>query len=324
MRVYLTFDIEVWCRSWETLDADFPWAFDRYVFGRSSHGCYALPETLDILARHGLYGVFFVEPLFAARFGTEHLARIVTIIQDAGQEVQLHLHPEWTDEIRPPLIEDVARKRQHLSYYTQAEQTLLIRKGVEMLKEAGVAQVSAFRAGSFAANADTYAALSANGIRFDSSLNATSAISAPDIQRERRVFRPCRVGDVSVYPITAFTDGFGRARHAQVGACGSLELEQMLEGYANQGTDDVVIFSHNFEMLRPRSSEPDFIVARRFGRLCQVLSQRGKYTTVGFHGAKEIETNEQVFRLPRVGLWATSRRYAEQTLRDFRARTRKL
>lgn len=320
MRVYLTFDIEVWCRSWETLDADFPWAFDRYVFGRSSHGSYALPETLNILARYGVHGVFFVEPLFAARFGTEYLARIVALIQDAGQEVQLHLHPEWTDEIRPRLIEDVSRKRQHLSYYTQAEQTILIGKGVEMLKEAGVAQVLAFRAGSFAANADTYAALSANGIHFDSSLNATSAVSAPDIQRERRVFTPCRIGDVSVYPITVFADGFGRARHAQVGACGSLELEQMLEGYAAAGMDDVVIFSHNFEMLRSGSCEPDFIMARRFKRLCQVVSQGRKYTSVGFHSATEIESDHQPATLPQSGLLATSLRYAEQAVRNLSAR----
>jgi len=322
MRVYLTFDIEVWCRSWETLDADFPWAFNRYVFGRSSHGSYALPKTLDILARNDVHGVFFVEPLFAARFGLEYLERIVTLIQEAGQEVQLHLHPEWTDEIRPPLLEDVARKRQHLSYYTQAEQTILIRKGVELLKEAGVEQVSAFRAGSFAANADTYAALSANGIRFDSSLNATSAISAPDIQRERRAFRPCRIGDVSVYPITAFIDGFGRTRHAQVGACSSLELEQMLEGYAANGMEDIVIFSHNFEMLRPSSCEPDFIVARRFERLCQVLGTNGTYTAAGFPVANELRGDRQPASLPRAGLWATSQRYAEQAMRDFRIRIR--
>ena len=273
-------------------------------------------ETDSSSIRHG---VFFVEPLFAARFGTEYLSRIVALIQEAGQEIQLHLHPEWTDEIRPPPIADATRKRQHLSYYTQAEQTILIRKGVEMLKEVGVTQVLAFRAGSFAANADTYRALSENGIRFDSSLNATSRLSGPDIQTTRLMNRPCRVGDVSVYPITVFKDGFGGFRHSQIGACSSQELEEMLEDCAAQGMDDVVLFSHNFEMLRPGSSEPDFIVARRFERLCQVLSQRGMYRTVGFHEAKEIKASEQLTGHPRVGLWATSWRYAEQALRNLRA-----
>lgn len=68
MNVYLTFDIEVWCNGWDNLDA-FPKHFERYVFGRSRHGEYALPKTLEILNRYDLKGVFFVEPLFAARFG---------------------------------------------------------------------------------------------------------------------------------------------------------------------------------------------------------------------------------------------------------------
>src|SRR5436189_226672 len=98
MRVLLTFDVEVWCNGWKDLDGQFATAFARYVYGRSQAGEFALPRTLDTLRRHGLHGVFFVEPLFAARFGVQYLTEIVQLIQDAGQEVQLHLHPEWTDE----------------------------------------------------------------------------------------------------------------------------------------------------------------------------------------------------------------------------------
>ncbi len=32
---------------------------------------------------------------------------IVRLIQDAGQEVQLHRHPEWIDEARDALLENV-------------------------------------------------------------------------------------------------------------------------------------------------------------------------------------------------------------------------
>jgi len=322
MRVFLTFDIEIWCRSWATLESDFPWAFDRYVFGRSSHGSYALPGTLEILAKHGVHGVFFVEPLFAARFGIEYLEQIVSLIRDAGQEIQLHLHPEWTNEIRPAVIADASRKRQHLSHYTEAEQTVLIRKGLELIREAGAPPIRAFRAGSFAVNSDTYRALVANGIAFDSSLNASSHISAPDIQKVRPVYRPCRIGEVSVYPITVFTDGLGRARHAQVGACSSGELAEVLEGYARGGMQDVVIFSHNFEMLRPGSSEPDFIVAKRFERLCRLLGGAGSYRAVGFDTANEVTVDESIDALPRSSLLATSWRYGEQALRELRGRPR--
>ena len=104
MNVLLTFDVEIWCQGWHDLDARFPASFDRYVYGRSSRGDYAIPRTLSILDGHGLKGIFFVEPLFAARFGLKYLKIIVDMIRSAGQEVQLHLHPEWTDEIKPAPI----------------------------------------------------------------------------------------------------------------------------------------------------------------------------------------------------------------------------
>ncbi|MCK7579199.1 MAG: hypothetical protein MZV65_28025 [Chromatiales bacterium] len=110
MKVYLTFDVEIWCNGWGRLDAEFPAAFERYVYGRSRHGEYALPKTLEILDQHGLHGIFFVEPLFAMRFGVEYLKHIIDIIQSAGQEVQLHLHPEWTDESPEPIIKKLRQK----------------------------------------------------------------------------------------------------------------------------------------------------------------------------------------------------------------------
>ena len=61
MKVLLTFDVEVWCGGWDNLDQRFPSSFDRYVFGSSKAGDFALPRTLQILKRHGLRGVFFVE-----------------------------------------------------------------------------------------------------------------------------------------------------------------------------------------------------------------------------------------------------------------------
>lgn len=71
---------------------------------RSSRGNYALPKTLEILDGHGLAGVFFVEPMFAGRFGIEYLATIIEMIRGGNNDIQLHLHPEWTDEIRPLLF----------------------------------------------------------------------------------------------------------------------------------------------------------------------------------------------------------------------------
>ncbi|MEO8248204.1 MAG: hypothetical protein ABI589_02445 [Burkholderiales bacterium] len=320
MNVHLSFDTEVWCNGWDRLDAAFPASFERYVYGQSAAGQYALPKTLEILNRHHLKGVFFVEPLFSARFGAEHLARIVGLLRDAGQDVQLHLHPEWTDEITPPILENSRVKRQHLIYYTQDEQAALIGRGRELLEAAGSGEISAFRSGSFAVNRDTFEALARNGIRLDSSINRCHAVSAADLSRERLLDTPFTVAGVRSFPVAVFRDGLGRDRPAQVGACSFSEMRDALRTAHEAGISDFVIVSHNFELLKPGSSEPDAIVVRRFERLCAHLAEhRAEWLVTGYRaladdwGARELAPDAG----PRARPLSTLKRYAGQLARRF-------
>ena len=317
MNVFLTFDIEVWCNGWDDLDRAFPGSFARYVYGRSRHGDYALPQTLAILNRYGLKGVFFVEPLFATRFGNEHLEIIVRLIREAGHEIQLHLHPEWTDEAREPIIENCATKRQHLSYYTLEEQTALIAHGKKMLEAAGSGPICAFRAGSFAANRDTFEALRRNGIWLDTSLNRCYAVSGPDLRQEHAFNSAFLVRGVSTYPVTVFKDGFGNDRPAQVNGCSFSEMRDALLSGQRAGLGNFVVVSHNFEMLKPGSCAPEWIVVHRFERLCAFLAQRPEQFKVrGFGDDLRLESGkQQATPEPLAGWFSTSRRYIEQIQR---------
>ncbi|MFY7913428.1 MAG: hypothetical protein ACOVPA_02020, partial [Rubrivivax sp.] len=171
--VYITVDVEVWCEDWNRIDEQFPEAFHRYVYGPTPQGEFGLPFQLRLLNEYGLRACFFVEPLFSLRFGAQWLKKIVDLIQGAGQEVQLHLHPEWVDEITPPPVSTDGGKRPLLKQYPLADQITLIGLGKRLLEEAGVAQVSAFRAGSFGFNANTLRAVACNGMSIDASYNAT-------------------------------------------------------------------------------------------------------------------------------------------------------
>ena len=316
MNVHLTFDIEVWCNGWNNLDGNFPAAFERYVYGRSAKGEYALPRTLEVLAQHGLKGVFFVEPLFAARFGIRYLKIIVDLIKAGGHDIELHLHPEWTDEIRPLLFAGATRKRQHLSYYTLEEQTALIRRGIELMAEAGCPRLHAFRSGSFACNADTFAALRECGIAVDSSLNEIYPDSGADLRGKLDLTQPKVVDGLTLLPMTLFRDGTGRLRPAQVGACSAAELRAALDAAHAAGQGHFVLLSHNFEMLKQAGSEPDPIVARRFEALCRYLAQNQDRFEVAV-----LDTTPRVAPtappLPRVPLHATLQRHGEQLLRRF-------
>lgn len=322
MKVLLTFDVEVWCNGWDRLDEVFPHHFDRYVYGRSAQGQFALPKTLEILAAHGLKGVFFIEPLFAARFGVEHLATIVNLVRQAGQDVQLHLHPEWVDEIRPGLIADCAVKRQHLSYYTLDEQVALIRTGRELIEQAGGGRCDAFRAGSFACNRDSYRALAANGIGIDSSLNEHYAVSGPDLRGQADFVDLSTIEGVVSHPVGLYIDGFGRLRPAQLSGSSFVELRQALQAAAELGRSEYVIVSHNFEMLRPGRSDPDSVVVRRFTDLCRFLRDNRASLPTGTFDAGTAGAAQRFgsSRQPAVGRAATLVRHAEQLRRRLRDR----
>ena len=320
MNVYITFDVEVWCNSWRDLDARFPASFERYYFGRSDAGDYALPKTLEILNRHGLLGVFFVEPLFSARFGSDHLDIVTGLIRCAGQDIQLHLHPEWTDEITPPIIEEVAVKRQHLTYYTEDEQTALIGFGRRLLEKSKGGPVTAFRAGSFAANSGTFRALRRNDLLIDSSLNEGYDYSEGSIDG-LQVFSTRRmVEGVTCFPVTVFRDGFGRERPAQLNGASFAELRAALMDAQRSGLRDFVIVSHNFEMLKPGTSNPDWIVVRRFEALCRFLSDRQDLFQVRAFPATCVQDSEpaRADTRPMAGPWATAGRHWEQLVRRFR------
>lgn len=311
MNVYLTFDVEVWCDGWSDVDRQFPAAFDRYIYGRSASGEFGLPKTIEILNRHGLTGVFFVEPLFAARFGQQWLAEVVALLRAGGQDVQLHLHTEWVNEMHERVIEDQSAKRQHLIHYSLAEQDALISYGLGRLAECGV-QASAFRAGSYAANADTLRALAANGICVDTSLNRFYAVSGDGMGYPDGPCRSFEAFGVHEYPVYLFRDGFGRQRPAQLASAGLAEFRQALDRAESAGQEHFVIVSHSFELLKSGSSMPDLIMVRRFEGLCSYLAaNRDRFQVGCFAPALSGEVADQA----EVGWLSTIRRQMEQAWR---------
>lgn len=315
MRLILSFDVEIWCNGWTRLDEEFPAAFERYVYGHSRTEGGALPLTLQLLRRHGIRAVFFVEPLFAARFGTRYLREIVELIAADGHEIQLHLHSEWADEIRPRPLPHIAGKRQHLQYLSFEDQLTLIRAGSALLREAGVAEITAFRAGSFAANGDTLRALAAAGIAIDSSINAVVPISMSGLRDTIDLYQPSRVEEALCVPLTVFRDGLGRLRPAQVGSCSFDELRQVVAWAVVHEWPAVTVLSHNFEMLRPDSPRIDPIVARRFERLCAFLASQAHVVEAGGYTRAGIVPPTAPLALPVSSRPATLRRLAEQLAR---------
>jgi hypothetical protein len=294
MNVVLTCDVEVWCDGWQDIDAKFPTAFERYMFGETQHGEFGLRHQGRVLEDHGLTGVFFVEPLFSGRFGQERLNDVVEMLLRHRHDVQLHLHTEWLDEWPEPLVDCRTGKRQFLRQFDEGEQCVLLNEGRCRLQRAGAERVVAFRAGSFALNADTLRALSRCGFAADFSYNAAQFGPESGVAPGLLLTDSCQLGDIDEYPMTVYETGFGGLRHAQLGACSSGELELLLWKAKEQGQRDFVLLWHNFELLSPSKSRVDSVVRKRFDRLCRFLSRnRGDFnvcSTVELGPAADLGT----------------------------------
>jgi hypothetical protein len=308
LNVIFSVDVELWCDEWEHLDSQFAETFQRYIYGTTAEGDFGLPFTLQQLEQHGLKGVFFVESLFAGRFGLKPLAEIVELIQNHHQEIQLHIHPEWINELPQPLLANTYERRQQFNEFSLEEQSALIAYGKQLLLQAGAAPLQAFRAGNFCLNRDTLAAAAANGLLYDSSCNPCLNNHYADLMLSN-ASEACRIRE---YPMTTFNDGFGLLRHAQLTACSFSELERILWQALEAGHSSFMILSHNFEFLNPARNRADPMVIKRFRRLCAFLERhRDHFRTVGFN---DLDPTQPNIRQPALHapLWSTVQRLMQQ------------
>ncbi|MDJ0656787.1 MAG: hypothetical protein QNJ40_21680 [Xanthomonadales bacterium] len=299
MKVFLTIDTETW------------WFYDDFldnhrsaVYGEVGGKQYGLPYQLQLFRDHGLKANFFVEPLFTLSSGMDPLSEMVASIQNAAQDVQLHIHTEWLERTGKNFLLS-GQTGDNISEFSLGDQVELIANAKHLLQQAGAENITAFRAGNYGANADTLLALAQNGIYQDTSYNYCYLDAECKLRMERPLYQPCRVGEIIEYPITFFEDFPGHFRHLQVTACSSSEMEHVLNTALAQNWGHVVVVLHTFECVQRLNSSGrhrvDHIVLRRLKNLCRFLDRnRDRFSTELFseQPSADLATSE-VTRAPR-------------------------
>jgi hypothetical protein len=295
-KVFITIDTEVWPEApgWPhtPLATGNDCARERswYFYGGEGSDPRGLPYQLRTLASAGLKATFFVDPLFSFAIGAAPLREIVELIQRNGQEVGLHLHPEWLTDPRCTGLPGFSGPLLHR--YSEPDQARLIQAGLDRLRETGARKPRAFRAGNWGASLATLRALGRSGIVFDSSLNACFESSFPDLDAAVRLActQPLKLEGVWELPVTSFFDRppAGR-RPLHVCATSLAEFRTVLEHAAVHGWLAVVIVLHSFEFVRVtrlsagKAATPQRLLADRFERLCTYLADnRDKHQTCHF------------------------------------------
>ena len=224
---------------------------------------------LEMFARYGLKATFFVDPMPTMVFGLDAIRPTVEAILAAGQEVQLHLHPNWT----AARVGDGGARyaRFELYEYSLDEQRALIAGATELLKTCGAPHPVAFRAGSYSANDDTLTALASLGFRYDSSHNGADD-SRDAIALSPRQIAPIERHGVTEVPVTLIEDVPGNLRQFQICALSQGEMAAALDHAAAQSHGAVVIVSHSFELANRSGTRANSMHVGRFSALCEALA----------------------------------------------------
>ncbi len=322
LQVLITIDTEVYpiLKDWKTdrLQRDIA----RDIYGNIGGREVGLEYQLKTFAKHGLKATFMVESLFSGcpDVGLEPLERVVSSVIAGGHEVQLHAHTEWLPYV-PTLC--LPYRSHLLREFPLQEQIDIIRFAKQQLQAAGAPAPIAFRAGDFAANADTLTALEKCDVRYDTSFNPCYENSHLHLPTPRSYGQATQIGAVVELPVAVFHDRPSHLRHAQLCAVTFAEMSLALDQAERQGWEFFVIVSHSFEMVANRWDPKRSPVIReqvmkRFDRLCEFLSaNRNRFRTVGF---SDLEPSCSVDRVPdiRGSLFNTASRLFGQAVARVR------
>ena len=229
---------------------------------------------LETLARYGLKACFFVDPMPALTFGLAPVRQIIETILAAGQEVQLHLHPNWTGAIAGD--KGMGASRFELMEYSFDEQRDLIAGATDLLVAAGAPHPIAFRAGSYSANDATLRALAEQGFEYDASHNGSEHPWPSAIDLPTRQIAPLYLGGVIEVPVTLIEERPGQLRNFQICALSVGEMRAALDHAQANDHAAVNIVSHGFELANRAGTRPNAVHVRRFEALCALLADRAE------------------------------------------------
>ena len=234
------------------------------------------------LKRHNLKACFFVDPMPALVYGLDPIKRVVEAILEAGQEVQLHLHPVWTGAHKDD--KGATYGPFELIDYSFDEQVELLSGASDMLVAAGAPEPIAFRSGSYSASDDTLGALAKLGFEYDSSHNGSEHPWPSAISLDRMQIAPIAHRGLIEVPVTLIEDTQGHLRHFQICALSAAEMKAALDHAVAHDHAAVTVVSHGFELANRAGTRPNAVHVKRFQALCEMLTNRRGVLVTEFFG----------------------------------------
>jgi hypothetical protein len=248
------------------------------VWGEVAGCSEALGFVIETLEHYGLQATFFVETAHTACFPESAMGGYTRRLVEAGQDVELHLHPVW-QKFRDGRILPEKSANDQCASMDEDSLVALIGDGCDQIARWTGAAPTCFRTGNFSASRGVYRAMRRAGLGLAS--NICIAIDNTDDPSLRIAGGVIEIEGVTELPVTSFIDrgpvGHGRMRPMQITACSFSEQRRNLEALADAGAAIAVIVTHPFEFLKWTGCDfanmrPNRLVQRRFDRFCAYLS----------------------------------------------------
>lgn len=292
------------------------------VWGESGGKSQALGFMLDTLTRYKLHGTFFVETAHRSYFSEKIMGEYARKICDAGQDVQLHLHPCWLS-FEAGWREGDTPFSDQCCELTEDQLISIINSGCAQIAEWTGKKPYCMRTGNFSVSKSVYRAMNAAGLKVASNICVAVAPPSTDTADQWGGLPGLAGGlhnleGVMELPVACFKDygpvGRGNMRGLQVTACSFAEQRKYLFDLHEANAPIAVIVTHPFEFLQ--WSGPDYsnlranrLVQRRFERLCAFLAENDDCFDVVpiCHFAEEELSNEPAVELEGNAILGTGR-----------------
>lgn len=256
----------------------------------------ALGFLLRTLQQYQLTATFFTESLQNRYFGIAPMQKRVAQILEAGQDVQLHVHPCWLNFADGRLIHPKPDDRS--TGRPQEELVAIFAEAKQRFSDWGFGAAKAVRTGNFSTGMDTFIACKEAGLLFSS--NIAVALRPPrEVSLRENQYGFQLIAGVTELPLTSFRSyrlsGQAADRIMAITACSFAEMVSALEQAYEQGLQAVCILTHPFEFITKCNFRFDRMRANRlnqerFRLLCDFLARNNrKYQCVTFG---ELDTTE--------------------------------
>ena len=244
-----------------------------YVNGQSE----ALGFIIRTLNKNNLQGTFFTESLQGRYFGNERMAKVAETIINGGQDLQLHVHPCWTNFEQGSVVSTAYND--HSTGRSVNELVDIFSEAVDRFKQWGFGEPVAVRTGNFSSGLDTYQALSQ--LNMKSSSNVAIELcppKEPELHLNHGIFN---INGMVELPLTTYSTFNFRAkptlRSFAVTATSIAEMKSLLDQAYEQELESVCILTHPFEFI----TRADFrftnmgvhtLNQNRFEQLCKYIA----------------------------------------------------